>query len=688
MSLHPLLRNQDLPPFSEIDAKTVENAVIQRLKDIEESISRIEAYCVPTWEGLIEPLCDLEEQLHRTWSPVDHLNHVANSQDLRESYEKAHKLIVDFHLRYLQSQPIYDALIKIQNGPEWEKLDEAQHRSISQRIQAAQLAGLSLKAKEREEFNALNKELSQLEFEFSNKLLDSTKEFLLELSKKEDVLGLPETLLELASETYNKKFPDGTRSHPENGPWAFTLEASVVVPFLENAKNSELRKKLYLAYISRASSGSHDNTPVLMKILKIRKRVASLLQYKNYAELSLTRKMVASVEDVFKFQEDLRKVAYEKSREEFKELQKFANENGFAGSLRHWDIAFWAKRLEEKRFQYKEEELKPYFAFDRVLSGLFTLAQKIFSIKVEPGSKVSVWDKDVRFYDVFNEKREHIASFYLDPYSRPENKRGGAWVNDCVTRFKFKGKLTLPVAYIVCNFTPPTETKPSLMTFDEVTTIFHEFGHALQHMLTKLEYRDVSGTNGIEWDAIELASQFMENWCYHRETIRSLAKHYQSGEVLPDFYIDKLIESRNFRAASQMLRQVQFGLIDMKLHSEFDPDGKLSIWDLYKDLAKQTSILPFLNEDRTLCSFGHIFSGAYAAGYYSYKWAEVMSADAFSKFEEAGLDKEETLQKVGKEFRDSILALGGGRAPLEVFKDFRGRAPTTDALLRHSGLLA
>lgn len=686
MDANPLLSNQELPAFTQIKAHHVEDAVTTRLAELEKSLSGIEAKIVPTWEGLVEPLCQIEEKLHRTWSPVDHLNHVANSEELRAAYEKAHKLVVDFQLRYMQSQPIFEALLDIQNGKQWKQLDEAQQRCIELRIRSAKLSGLALKGKDLEEFNALNKDLSQLEFDFSNKLLDASKEFLLPITNAKDMEGIPQSTLELTSQIYNQKNP-GSKSTASQGPWAITLDAPVFVPFLENCGNRDLRKQVYLAYVTRASSGKFDNTSNILGILKIRKRIAKLLGFQNYAELSIARKMVPSVADVFRFQEELRAVSYKKSKEEFEELQKFAKSKGAKEDLRQWDIAFWAQRLQEERFQFKEEDLKPYFAFDQVLEGMFALVKKLFAVSVKAEKNSNVWNADVRFYKVFNDKDQHIASFYLDAYTRMENKRGGAWVNDCLSRFLFQGKLTLPVAYVVCNFSPPVDKKPSLLTFDEVTTIFHEFGHALQHMLTSVHYRDVSGFNGIEWDAVELASQFMENWCYHRKTLQNLGKHFQTGETIPDALMDKVIEARTFRAASHMLRQLQFGLIDMNLHYDFEPDGKDSILNLHKEVVQKTSILPYLPEDRTLWGFSHIFAGGYAAGYYSYKWAETMSADAFAKFEEEGLDKEDSLRNLGRRFRDTILALGGGRAPLKVFVDFRGREPSTDALLRHSGLL-
>ncbi len=687
MQANPLLRDQEIPQFDQITAQHVESAVQTRVAELSKDLLALESSIKPTWATSIEPLSVIEESLHRCWSPVEHLNSVANSPELREAYDKAQQLIVDFHLRYLQSQPVFDALVQMQKGSEWAKLDEAQKRSIEQRIRGAQLSGLALKGAEREEFNALNKELSQLEATFSNNVLDATKEFVLVISDKKDVVGFPESLLELSVQMYNARFPDKTKASRDAGPWAITLDAPVFVPFLENCQNRDLRKQVYFAYLTRASSGKQDNTPNITRILQIRKRIAKLLNYKNYAELSLARKMVQSVDEVLQFEEELRSVAIKKAKDEFVELENFAKSQGSKEALRHWDIAYWANKFQEHSFQFNDEDLRPYFSLDHVLSGLFSVVHKLFAVTVRKATGAPVWNSDVRYFELLNEQSKVVAAFYLDPFSRPQNKRGGAWMSDCVTHFRYKGKTQLPVAQMVCNFTPPTETKPSLLTFEEVQTLFHEFGHALQHMLTTVPYRDVSGTHGVEWDAVETPSQFMENWCYHRNTLMKLGKHFQTGEPLPKELVDKVLASHTFRAASQMVRQIQLGLIDLRLHADYDPDSKRSIFDLHKEVASATSVLPFLDEDRMLCGFSHIFSGSYAAGYYSYKWAEVMSADAFAAFEEAGLDKEDTLKNIGKKFKETFLACGGGRAPLQVFIDFRGRKPSTQALLRHAGLV-
>jgi oligopeptidase A len=479
----------------------------------------------------------------------------------------------------------------------------------------------------------------------------------------------------------------GTEVTPESGPWRITLDAPSFGPFMEHCTNRSLREQIYRAYISRASSGDTNNEPLIAEILSLRQAQAQLLGFDHFAALSLERKMAGSVERVEAMFDQLLKASMEKAEAELKEITQYAQEHGQTEPLAHWDVTFWAERLREERFAFTDEELRPYFSLDRVLDGLFGICNRLFGISVSrhdddaPG-----WHKDVRFYQIRNEAGEHIAGFYLDPYSRPKNKRGGAWMNDCIARSVTAAHTRLPIAHLICNGTPPVGDIPSLMTFREVETLFHEFGHGLQHMLTVIDERDASGINGVEWDAVELPSQFMENWCYHRPTLMGMAIHHETGETLPEELFRKICAARTYRAGSMTLRQVQFGMTDMQLHSRFDPNGTESAFDVFQRIADATSPMPTLPENRFLCSFQHIFAGGYSAGYYSYKWAEVLSADAFGAFEEAGLDDEAAVAATGRRFRDTVLALGGSRHPMEIFKDFRGREPSVNALLRHSGL--
>lgn len=464
---------------------------------------------------------------------------------------------------------------------------------------------------------------------------------------------------------------------------------------MQYSTRRDLREKLYKAYISRASSGELDNAPLLERILQLRQEKAQLLGFSNFAELSLASKMAPNVEAVEALLEELRRASFDAAVKDLEELKSFAAAKGAEESsdLKHWDISFWSERQREEKFAFSAEELRPYFPLPQVLNGLFSLVNRLFGVSITAADgQAPVWHEDVLYFQIADETGEAIAYFYLDPYSRPAEKRGGAWMDDCMGRAKItdNGITTTrkPVAYLVCNQTPPVDGKPSLMTFREVETLFHEFGHGLQHMLTKVDYQGAAGINNVEWDAVELPSQFMENWCYHRETLLGMAKHYETGEPLPEHYYQKLLAARNYMSGSAMLQQLHFSCVDLELHYRYQPGGDESVTDVRNRIAKNTTVLPPLPEDAFLCAFGHIFAGGYAAGYYSYKWAEVLSADAFSAFEEAGLDNEQALTITGKRFRETVLALGGSKHPMEVFKSFRGREPSTDPLLRHSGLAA
>ncbi|KAG9129770.1 hypothetical protein Leryth_015466 [Lithospermum erythrorhizon] len=625
-------------------------------------------------------------------------------------------------------------------------------------------------------------DLAKLSQKFDENVLDATKKFAKLITDKNEIEGLPATALGLAAQTAVDKGHENATA--ENGPWIITLDAPSYMSVVQHAKNRTLREEVYRAFINRASSGDLDNTPIIDKILKLRLEKAKLLGYNNYAEVSMATKM-ATVDKAEELLEKLRTASWNPAVQDMEDLKNFAKSRGApeADNLSHWDVTFWSERLRESKYEIneklatttilyiawsvKQEELRPYFSLPKVLDGLFNLVKTLFGINVESADGLApVWNKDIRFYRINDTLGTAIAYFYFDPYSRPSEKRGGAWMDEVVARssvMKIDGSSTrLPVAHMVCNQMPPVSDKPSLMTFREIVytqltspfamveTVFHEFGHALQHMLTKQDEGMVAGIRGIEWDAVELPSQFMENWCYHRDTLMSIAKHYETGECLPEDIYKKLLAARTFRAGSLSLRQLpckscmigsirsltvmmisllKFATVDLQLHSNYIPGGSESIYDVDRRVSQRTQILPPLPEDRFLCSFSHIFAGGYAAGYYSYKvnfatnerygtfnphrvvspfnsvWAEVLSADAFSAFEDAGLNDEKgkptlwfsslgeqdfTIRGVkdtGHRFRETILALGGGKAPLEVFVEFRGREPSPEALLRHNGLL-
>ncbi len=688
---NPLLIGKGLPPFEAIKPEHVVPAMTQLLAELEEELTTMEAKVTPTWNGLVEPLERLGERLTWSWGIVSHLMGVKNSPELREAYEAVQPQVVQFSNKLSQSQPFYKAFKALHESNDWSRLEPAQQRIVEAAIRNAELSGVGLSGEKRERFNEIQMELAELSTKFSNHVLDATKAFSMTLSSIDEVDGLPPSLLSLAAQAARAAGEEGATA--ENGPWRITLDYPSYVPFMQHSTRRDLREKLYKAFISRASTGELDNTPLIERILELRKEKAMLLGFESYAELSLASKMAPNVEAVEELLEELRRASYDAAREELEELKAFAAAKGAeaASDLQHWDISFWAERQREEKFAFSAEELRPYFPLPQVLDGLFGLVKRLFGITVTAADGTApVWHEDVRYFQIADETGTPIAHFYLDPYSRPAQKRGGAWMDECIGRAKIteNGTATtrLPVAYLVCNQTPPVDGKPSLMTFNEVETLFHEFGHGLHHMLTKVDYAGASGINNVEWDAVELPSQFMENWCYDRPTLMGMAKHYETGEPLPEHYYQKLLAARHYMSGSGMLRQLHFSCVDLELHHRYLPGGDETPVDVRSRIAKTTTILPPLPEDAFLCAFGHIFAGGYAAGYYSYKWAEVLSADAFAAFEDAGLENEDAIAATGKRYRDTVLALGGSLHPMEVFKTFRGREPSTAALLRHSGL--
>jgi oligopeptidase A len=688
---NPLLIGKGLPPFDAIKPEHVVPAITQLLAKLEEELVSLEHQVTPTWNDLVEPLDRLTEGISWSWGIVGHLMGVKNSPELREAYESIQPHVVQFVNKLNQSQPLYKAFKALRDSDSWNSLELAQQRIVEASIREAELSGVGLEGEKRERFNAIQLELAELSTKFSNHVLDATKAFSLTLTHKDEVDGLPPSLLSLAAQAARAAGEEEATA--ENGPWRITLDYPSYVPFMEHSTRRDLREKLYRAFISRASTGELDNNPLIERILELRREKAQLLGFNSYAELSLASKMAPNVEAVEALLEELRGASYDAAVKDLEELKAFAAAKGAkeANDLKHWDIGFWAERQREEKFAFSAEELRPYFPLPQVLDGLFALVKRLFGVTVTAADgQAPVWHPDVRYFQIADETGKPIAYFYLDPYSRPAEKRGGAWMDECIGRAKIteNGLFTtrLPVAYLVCNQTPPVDGKPSLMTFNEVETLFHEFGHGLQHMLTKVDFARAAGINNVEWDAVELPSQFMENWCYDRPTLMGMAQHYETGEPLPEHYYQKLLAARHYRSGSTMLRQLHFGFVDLELHHRYVPGGKETPADVRSRIAQTTTILPPLPEDAFLCAFGHIFAGGYAAGYYSYKWAEVLSADAFAAFEEVGLDNEDAIASTGKRYRDTVLALGGSLHPMEVFKAFRGREPSTAPLLRHSGL--
>ncbi|MBD2357944.1 M3 family metallopeptidase [Tolypothrix sp. FACHB-123] len=691
ISQNPLLKGAGLPPFTEIKPEQVVPAFQQLITQLDAELANLETNVQPTWSGLVEPLEKFTERLSWTWGIVNHLMGVKNSSELREAYEAVQPDVVQFFTKLGQSQPLYNAFKALRSSGEWNTLESAQQRIVSAAIRDAELSGVGLEGEAKERFNAIQLELAELSTKFSNHVLDATKAFSLTLTTKAEIDGLPQSLLSLAAQAARAAGEENATA--ENGPWRITLDFPSYGPFMQHSTRRDLREQLYKAFISRAANGDLDNNPLIERILELRQELAGLLGFRNFAELSLASKMAPNVEAVEALLEELRRVSYDAAVKDLAALKEFALAKGAkeAEDLKHWDISFWAERQREEKFAFTAEELRPYFPLPQVLDGLFGLVNRLFGVTVTPADgQAPLWHEDVRYFQIADETGAPIAYFYLDPYSRPAEKRGGAWMDVCINRGKIVENgvtsIRLPVAYLVCNQTPPIDGQPSLMTFNEVETLFHEFGHGLHHMLTKVDYTGAAGINNVEWDAVELPSQFMENWCYERPTLFGMAKHYQTGEPLPEHYYQKLIAARNYMSGSGMLRQLHFSSVDLELHSRYRPGGNETPSDVRQRIAKTTTVLPPLPEDAFLCAFGHIFGGGYAAGYYSYKWAEVLSADAFAAFEEAGLENEEAIKDTGRRYRDTVLSLGGSKHPMEVFKTFRGREPSTAPLLRHNGL--
>ena len=699
---NPLLALQThLPPsFDEIAPEHVEPAISQLLEDLHQAMAQIEADVQPTWSSRIEDLTRRFEPLQLAWGAVGHLTGVRNSPELRAAHEAVQPAVVELLTRVGQSQPLYAAAVALRDGPDGSSLDEAQRRVLDASIRGAELSGVALEGSQKARFNEIQMELAELSTTFSNNVLDATKAYELILRSPAEVDGLPTTARELAAQSYREArgaeagAPQAAEDEAtaEQGPWRITLDGPSLSPFLQHATRRDLREQVYRAYVSRASEGDTDNRRVIDRILLLRAEKAGLLGFADFASLSLARKMADSVAEIRDLLGELRERAWPAAQRDHEELQAFAVEHGFEGELRHWDVGFWAERLREHRYAITDEQLRPYFPLPKVLDGLFALAERLFEVKVVAADgEAPVWHEDVRFFRIVDASSgAPRAAFYLDPYSRPAEKRGGAWMADCLgrsTTLAGPGEaVRLPIAYLVCNGTPPVGERPSLMTFREVETLFHEFGHGLQHMLTTVDRDGAAGIDNVEWDAVELPSQFMENWCYHQPTLRGFSGHWETGAPLPQALFDKLLAARTYRAGSDTLRQLYFGLTDLALHDGYQPSSDRSPFDVQREVAATCTVLPPLPEDRFLCAFSHIFAGGYAAGYYSYKWAEVLSADAFGAFEDAGLEDDAAVRATGRRFRDTVLALGGSRHPMKVFEAFRGRGPATEALLRHAGL--
>lgn len=689
-----LLAGEGLPRFEAITPDQVRAHIPELLSGLQAELERVEADLAAAataarplrWAEVMDPLQRLGERLRWSWGVVSHLNGVCNSPELREAHASQQAAVVAFGNRAGQSRVLFEALrsLQAQGG-----LDATQERILTAELRDMELRGVGLEGTAQEAFNAASQELAELATGFGNRVLDATNAWTLRLTDPAEVEGLPESLREQLAQAA-RDAGDG-QATAAAGPWLLGLDMPRFGPFLKYSRRRDLREIAYKAHVSRASGETDGNWPVIERILTLRREQAQRLGHGSWAEVSLAAKMAGSVAEVEALLEDLRTAAYPVALQELEALRACAARDGAeeATDLKPWDVSFWAEVRRQEAFDLDSEALRPWFPLPRVLDGLFGLCHRLFGIRIHPADgEAPVWHPDVRFFRVDDAgSGEPLAAFYLDPYSRPGSKRGGAWMDECLVRsLDGAGEPVLPVAYLVCNQSPPVGDTPSLMTFEEVETLFHEFGHGLQHMLTTVERPQAAGINNVEWDAVELPSQFMENWCYDHATLMGMARHWQSGEPLPEPEFAKLQAARTFMGGAATLRQVHFALTDLRLHSQWTPECGRTPEQLRREIAATTTVLEPIEEDAFLCSFGHIFAGGYSAGYYSYKWAEVLSADAFSAFEEVGLENEAAIRATGRRFRETVLSLGGSRHPGEVFETFRGRAPRAEALIRHSGL--
>ncbi len=676
--MKPLLNPADLPAFDRIQpahvVPAVETALENTRREIEALLQRNQVY---TWDNLLAPLELALETLHQVWSPVDHLNAVCNSPELRAAHKHCLPLMSAFETELGQHQGLYRAIKSVAESSEFVALDTAQRTSIEHRLRDFRLSGIALPPAQQARFKALQQRLAQLQANFQDNVLDATAAWEKRITDPAELSGLPPSALALARQAARNKDLDG---------WLLTLDFPSYFPVITHADNRDLRHELYRAYTTRASdqgphAGRWDNGPLLREILALRHELAQLLDFDSYAEYSLATKMASSPSQVVDFLQQLAAPALSRARAELAELERFAAGLGGELPLQAWDIAYYAEKLRQQRYQVSQEELKPYFPDDKVVSGLFQVVQRLYGLRIEERRDVATWHPQVRFFEIREADGALCGRFYLDLYARA-GKRGGAWMDSHASRLRLAQREQYPVAFLTCNFTPPVDDQPALLTHDEVITLFHEFGHGLHHMLTRVDTPSVAGINGVAWDAVELPSQFMENWCWERDALALISAHYQSGEVLPQPLLQRLHAARNFHSALRLLRQLEFALVDMRLHYGFDPTPEADPYHIAQQVREQVAVVVPPAFNRYLHSFTHVFSGGYAAGYYSYKWAEVLSADAFSVFEENGIFDADT----GQRFRREILAPGGSQEAMTLFRAFRGREPSIDALLRHSGL--
>ena len=674
--MNPLLDFSGLPRFTEFKTEHVTPAVDTLLAENRALVAQRAAPDVPaTWRDFVEPLEDANERLGRAWGQVGHLNAVMNSPELREAYNANLPKITQYYTEISQHETLFAKFKALHESAEFRRLIAAQRRIIENELRDFRLGGAELCAEDKTRFMAIRERLSQLSSRFSDNLLDATNAFAHYVTDPAEVAGIPEDVLQAAHEAAASDSKPG---------WKFTLHAPSYIPVLQYAENRVLRELMYRAYVTRAAEFGKtewNNTPLIGDILKLRREMAQLLGFESYAQYSLTPKMADTPQQVLEFLDEMAVRAKPYARRDLDELTQYARTELALPKLDAWDLAYASEKLRVARYAFSDQEVKQYFPETTVMPGMFQLVETLYGLTIAP-AQAPVWHPDVRFYSIRERSGALIGEFYVDLYARP-SKRGGAWMDEAITRRRKGDHVQAPVAYLNCNFAAPVGGKPALFTHDEVITLFHEFGHGLHHLLTRVDYLGVSGINGVEWDAVELPSQFMENFCWEWDVVQPMTRHIDTGAALPRELFDKMLAAKNFQSGLQTVRQIEFALFDLHLHFDFDPDAGKAALELLQAVRERVAVLIPPAYNRFPNNFSHIFAGGYAAGYYSYKWAEVLSADAYSLFEEHGVLDPET----GKRFWNEILAVGGSRPAIESFVAFRGREPRIEALLRHNGMV-
>jgi oligopeptidase A len=670
---NPLLQFEALPAFELIKAAHARPALETVLAENRAKLAQLTAQSAPTFASLVAPVEELSYRLSRVWSPIGHLNAVANSAEMREAYNECVPLLTAYSSELGQNEQLKAGYAYVLEH-EGKTLSSAQRKVVENALRDFRLAGVDLEPAQKVRYCEVAQRLAQLASKFSENVLDAGRAYTRHVIDDAELAGLPANVIDRAAADAREANQSG---------WLFKLDQPTYMTVMASAESVQLRRDIYEAWITRASdlgpsAGQFDNGPIIAELLPLRHELAQLLGFSNFADYALATRMAKSAKQVLGFLDDLGRRCLPAGRQEFSDLEEFAGRK-----LNAWDIAFYGEKLQESRFKVSQEALRPYFPLPKVLDGLFSLIERLYGIRVRERPNVGVWHSSVRFYDLLDQEQRVVAGFYLDPYSRGE-KRSGAWMDECVAAKSLPSGNALPVAQLVCNFTAPLGSQPSLLTHDEVITLFHEFGHGLHHMLTRVAYPSIAGINGVSWDAVELPSQFMENFVWNADVLPLISAHVHSGETLPLEMLQRLMGTRTFNAALDTLRQIELASFDFELHSNFDPALGAKVAETLAGVRRRVAVLPAASFNRMASSFAHIFAGGYAAGYYSYKWAEVLAADAFEAFEEAGVFDSKTAAR----FRDSILARGGSLDAMDAFVQFRGRPPDVRPLLKQTGIAA